>query len=223
MKRIIFFFAFAATTAASSLFAQSDFRSAGSGIWTNSQNWEENENGIWLKPINGIYPGERHNRDANVTITDDNTMTIGIDEVIQVHSMCIMNGTVLIEGTLILSPATDDPGDIQASFPDSITIQNSKPTTSDNPQLLQNIPNPLAPQCGYQTMINFYLDKQYSNVHLAIYDQLGHVIQKIFDEQTPAQGWHTFAVNLDGIMSGSYLLILELPNTVLQRMITILR
>lgn len=234
MKRIAIFLALGAIISASQLFAQtsSPFRSVADGIWTDSHIWEKNESGVWLKPVEGMYPGERHNRNVDVTINDGSTVTITENEVVQINSLCILNGRVVVEGTLIVGPSKDDPND-----PVSGDEENSDPIVTNNghtdpviiadntilPQLLQNVPNPLAPQIGYETTIKFYLDKSYPHVRLAIYDQLSHMIKSIFDEQNPSTGWHSIRVRLDGIQSGSYPMVLELPNTMLRKMITVLR
>jgi hypothetical protein len=229
MKRIILSFALAAMAASSPLFAQTqtDFRSAGSGIWTDSQIWEKNEAGVWLKPMNGAYPGERHNRDVDVTVADGSTVTIGRDQIVHVNSLSVFSGRVVVEGMLIVGPTKNDPEDPIADDPFiSDTIPANPIIVSDNmsgPQLLQNVPNPLAPQFGYETTIKFYLDKQYASARLSIYDQLAHVVRKVFDEQNPSEGWHTARVRLDGIQSGTYPMILELPSNVLRRMVTVLR
>lgn len=234
MKRIAIFLALGAILSASPLFAQtpSPFRSVTDGIWTDSHIWEKNESGVWLKPVEGMYPGERHNRNVDVTINDGSTVTIGVNEVVQINSLCILNGRVVVEGTLIVGPSKDDPTDPvtgDEGNTDPIVTKNDSADPviiTDNtliPQLMQNVPNPLAPQFGYETTIKFYLDKPYSHVRLAIYDQLSHMIKSVFDEQNPATGWHTIRVRLDGIQSGSYPMVLELPNTVLRKMITVLR
>ncbi len=223
MKRIIFCLTAIAVMAASPLFAQADFRSASSGVWTDSQNWEENESGVWLQPASGIYPGERHNRDANVTINDGSTLTVGKDEVVQINSLSIFDGRVVVEGTLIVGPSVNDPSD-QAT--DSVVTPNTDPiiiTDNGSPLLLQNVPNPLAPQFGYETTIKFFLDKQYPNARLTIYDQLGHIVQEVYQEQNPSIGWHTIRARLDHIQSGTYPLLLELPGNILRRMVTVLR
>lgn len=226
MKRIIIYLALAAMAVSSSLFAQTqtEFRSAGIGLWSDSQIWEKNEAGIWLKPVEGIYPGEQHNRDVNVTIGNGSTITIGKDEVVNINSLCINGGRVVVEGTLIIGPVTNDLGDPTNTLLTDSVIQNpANPIAGDAPQLLQNVPNPLAPQFGYETTIKFYLDKQYSKARVTVFDQLAHIIRKVFDEQSPSLGWHTVKVRLDGIQSGTYPLVLELPNTILRRMIMVLR
>ncbi len=228
MKRIIFSLALAALAASSPVFSQTpiDFRSAASGVWTDSQIWEKNEAGVWLTPVDGIYPGERHNRDADVTVSDGSTVTIGKDQVVQINSLSVLGGKVVVEGMLIIGPVTNDPND-PTSDPISISEDPITPPAiiGDNPgpQLLQNMPNPLAPQFGYETTIKFYLDKAYSNARITIFDQLAHVVREVYNETAPAEGWHTIKVQLDRIQAGSYPMILELPNTVLHRMITVLR
>ena len=225
MKRIIIYLALATIAASSSLFAQTqtEFRSAGNGIWSDSKIWKKNEAGVWLIPVDGIYPGEHHNRSANVTVGDENTITIGKDEVVNINSLCINNGRVVVEGTLIIGPVSNDPEDQNISSNDSLIQPTSNPIASDSPQLLQNVPNPLAPQFGYETTIKFYLDRQYSKARVSIFDQLAHIVRLVFDEQNPSTGWHTIKVRLDGIQSGTYPLVLELPNAILRRMIMVLR
>lgn len=226
MKRIILSFALAAMAASSPLFAQTqtDFRSSGSGIWTDSQIWEKNEAGVWLKPMSGVYPGERHNQDVDVVVGDGSTITIGRDQIVHINSLSIFSGRVVVEGMLIVGPTKNDP--IADDPLNSDTITANPIIVSDNisgPQLLQNVPNPLAPQFGYETTIKFYLDKPYVSARLSIYDQLAHVVRKVFDEQNPSEGWHTARVRLDGIQSGTYPMVLELPSNVLRRMVTVLR
>ncbi len=226
MKRILIFLAFAAITVSSSLFAQTqiNFRSAGNGLWSDSQIWEKNEAGIWLKPVDGIYPGERRNRDANVTVGNGSTITVGKDEVVNINSLCINGGRVVVEGTLIIGPTINDPTDPN-DIPniDSVIQAPIDPIAGDAPQLLQNVPNPVAPQFGYETTIKFYLDKQYLNARVTVFDQLAHIVRNVFDGQNASSGWHAVKVRLDGIQSGTYLLVLELPNTILRRMIMVLR
>jgi hypothetical protein len=225
MKRIIFSLALTAMAASSPLFSQSltEFRSTSSGVWTDSRIWEENEAGVWLKPIDGVFPGERHNRDVDVTVEGGGTVTIGKDQVVHINSLSIFNGKVVVEGMLVVGPTGDDPND-------PVTDSSSNPNTttviiSDNsgPQLLQNVPNPLAPQFGYETTIKFYLDKQYANARLTIFDQLGHLMQNVYEESNPTVGWHTVKVRLDRIQTGTYPFVLELPNTILRRMIMVIR
>ena len=228
MKHIILFFALVATAYSSPLLAQTqtNFRSVGNGIWSDSQIWEENEAGVWLKPVNGIYPGERHNRDVDVTVADGSTITIGKDEIVQINSLSIFDSRLVVEGTLIVGPSNNDPNDPEIDNPSISDPLNTNPVIlSDDmgPQLLQNVPNPLAPQFGYETTIKFYLDKQYAHVRIGIYDQLAHLVRGVFDELNPSEGWHTIVVRLDGIQSGTYPLVLELPNTILRRMIMVLR
>ncbi len=228
MKRIIFSLALAALAAASPVFAQTqtDFRSISSGIWTNSEVWEKNEAGIWLTPVDGIYPGESHNRNADVTVGDGSTVTISKDQVVHINSLSVLGGRVVVEGMLIIGPTTDDPSDPVTDPPANPNDPNTTPAiVSDNggPQLLQNIPNPLAPQFGYETTIKFYLDKQSANARITIYDQLGHVVQNVYQESNPVEGWHTVKARLDRIQSGTYPLVLELPNAILRRMIMVIR
>lgn len=223
MKRIIIFLALAAASSSLSAQTQPDFRSVGNGIWSDSKIWENNEAGVWLKPASGIYPGERHNREANVMVGDGSTVTIGKDEVIRINSLSINGGRVVVEGTLIIGPVSDDPEDPHIIASDTLIPNPSTPIVEVKPQLLQNVPNPLAPQFGYETTIKFYLDKQYSNARVTVFDQLAHIIRKVFDEQNPSTGWHTVKVRLDGIQSGTYPLVLELPDAILRRMIMVLR
>jgi hypothetical protein len=228
MKRIIFSLALAALAASSPLFAQTqfDFRSTSSGIWTDSKIWEKNEAGIWLKPVDGIYPGERHNRDVDVTVDDGSTVTIGKDQVVHINSLSVLGGRVVVEGMLIIGPTSDDPNEIGTDPNQNANDPIAAPIIiSDNlaPQLLQNVPNPLAPQFGYETTIKFFLDKQYTNARLAIYDQLGHVVLNVYQESNPSEGWHTVKARLDRIQTGSYPLVLELPNSILRRMIMVIR
>ena len=227
MKRIIFSLALLAMAASSPLFAQTetDFRSTSSGVWSDSRIWEKNEAGVWLKPLDGIYPGERHNQDVDVTVGDGSTVTIGKDQVVHVNSLSIFNGKVIVEGMLIVGPVENDPNDPVTDHPSTPNNPVTPAIISDNngPQLLQNVPNPLAPQFGYETTIKFYLDKQYANARVTIYDQLGHIVQNVFSESNPSEGWHTVKVRLDRIQTGTYPLVLELPNTILRRMIMVIR
>jgi hypothetical protein len=124
---------------------------------------------------------------------------------------------------LIVGPVTNDTEDPNTTGSDSLIQVSSNTIAGDSPQLLQNVPNPLAPQFGYETTIKFYLDRQYSNARITIYDQLGHIASLIFNEQNPYEGWHTVKVRLDEIQSGTYPLVLELPNVILRRMIMVLR
>ena len=226
MKRIIIYLALATMAASSSLFAQeqTEYRSAGNGLWSDSQIWQKNESGVWLNSVEGIYPGERHNRTANVTISDGSTITVGKDEVVNINSLCINGGRVVVEGTLIIGPVANDLTDSNNNSNNDPVIQiPTNPVAGDAPQLLQNVPNPLAPQFGYETTIKFYLDKQYSNARVTVFDQLAHIVRNVFDEQSPSLGWHTVKIRLDGIQSGTYPLVLELPNAILRRMIMVLR
>jgi len=222
MKRIILSLALAALAASSPLFAQADFRSAASGIWTDSKIWEENEAGVWLQPVDGIYPGERHNRNVDVTVNDGSTVTIGKDQVVHINSLSVLGGKVIIEGMLIIGPTSDDPSE-PATDTNSGTADPVVITDNGAPQLLQNVPNPLSPQFGYETAIKFFLDKQYTSARLAIYDQLGHLVQSLFQESNPSEGWHTVNARLDRIQTGSYPLVLQLPNSILRRMVMVIR
>jgi len=227
MRRTIISLALAALAIASPVFAQSqnDFRSAGSGLWSDSQIWEKNDGGIWLKPGGNSYPGDSHNRQVDVTVGDGSSVMIAKDEVVEINSLGIIDGRLLVEGTLIVGPAQNDPENpvISSTVNSQITQNPVTPIAGDSPQLLQNVPNPLAPQFGYETTIKFYIDQQYSNATLTIYDQLGHIIQRVFQEENPEIGWHEIRVRLDRISSGTYPLLLELPNNILRRMITVLK
>src|ERR1051325_3207308 len=99
MKAIIIIFAFLATSISSSLFAQiTNFQTTGSGLWTNSQIWEEkNESGVWLKPPGNSYPGDAHDHGADVTINDGSVVAVGKDDVVQINSLSILNGRILVE------------------------------------------------------------------------------------------------------------------------------
>jgi hypothetical protein len=224
MKRISFFIATLAIAASSSLLAQNqtDFRAASSGTWTNSGIWEKNQDGIWLKPIADSYPGDSHDHNVNVTIDDQNTIEIGEDETVHINSLSVFDGRLLVKGMLIVGPGEDDQ---ENPVGNSAPAIQSAVTPADNgiPQLEQNVPNPLAPQFGYETTIRFYLDRQYGNISLTLYDQLGHVVQKVYQEENPASGWHEIRVRLDNVPSGAYPLLLELPNNVLRRMITVVK
>ncbi|MDP4219931.1 MAG: hypothetical protein Q8896_05790, partial [Bacteroidota bacterium] len=198
-----------------------------SGIWTDSDIWEKNEADVWLKPVEGIYPGEKSNRNVDVTISEGAAVTIGQNDVVRINSLSVINGRLTVEGALIVGPAEDEQEsslaqnepNSEASAPDPIVNERN----TGVPQLLQNVPNPLAPQFGYETTIKFYLDRSYPGVRLAVYDLLGHVIQQIYSESNPSEGWHTVKVRIEDLQSGSYPLVLELPNVVLRKMITVLR
>jgi hypothetical protein len=224
MKRILTSFVVMALAAASTLFAQNqtDFRAASSGTWTNSGIWEKNQDGIWLKPIADSYPGDSHDRNVNVTIDDQNNIEIGEDETVHINSLSVFDGRLLVKGMLIVGPGQDDQENPEGNSTPAI---QSTVTPSENgiPQLEQNVPNPLAPQFGYETTIRFYLDRQYGNVLLTLYDQLGHLVQKVYQEENPSSGWHEIRVRLDNVSSGTYPLLLELPNNVLRRMITVVK
>ncbi|MFI5262874.1 MAG: hypothetical protein ACHQM6_00005, partial [Candidatus Kapaibacterium sp.] len=163
---------------------------------------------------------------VDVTVNDGSSVTIGKDQVVHINSLSVLGGKVIVEGMLIIGPTSDDPSDPVADTDQTTTDPISDPiiiTDNGGPQLLQNVPNPLAPQFGYETTIKFYIDKQYTNARLAIYDQLGHIVQSVYQESNPTEGWHTIRARLDRIQTGSYPLVLELPNSILRRMIMVIR
>jgi hypothetical protein len=223
MKRNFIAIAVLALAASSPLFAQSQiaFRAAASGTWTASTTWEKNDNGVWLKPIAESYPGDITDQNVNVMIGNGTAVTIGRDEVVHINSLSVSDGGLLVLGTLIVGPAENDP---QAA-PSAVTpvTPAADQTPNSFPQLMQNVPNPLAPQFGFETTIRFYIDREYSSMKLTIYDDLAHVVQQLDNETNPTVGWHEITVRLDKIQSGTYPLVLELPNTILRKMITVVR
>ena len=219
MRSIIFSLAILAIVFSSSLFAQraSEYRSTSSGIWSDYKIWENDLSGVWLVPSEGVYPGESHNRKANVVVSDGSTVTIDSNDVVQISSLAILQGEVIVNGTLIIGDAINDPDE------PSFALLVKEPISSDEPQLQQNFPNPLSPQSGYETTIRFYLDGDNTHARVAIYDQLSHLIILAYEEQLPIRGWHSVKVRLDGVRSGTYPVLLELPNKVIQKMISVLR
>jgi len=158
-------------------------------------------------------------------VGEGNTVRIGRDQVVEINSLGVTDGRLLVEGTLIVGSGLNDPEntDIPPGGNSSISLHQSNPIIGDGPALMQNVPNPLAPQFGYETLVKFYIDRQYSHAALTIYDQLGHIIQRVYQEENPEIGWHEMRFRLDRIQSGTYPLLLELPNNILRRMITVIR
>ena len=216
MKRILSTLALLAMAISSPIFAQvqTEFRSFGSGAWTDAGIWEKNEGGVWLKLPANSYPGDAQDRQTNVTISDGSNIIVPKDEVVEISSLSILSGKVVVEGILVIADEVNDPGQIN---------ENSSLQAGEGPQLLQNVPNPLAPQFGYETTIRFYLDRQYADARLTVFDQLGNAVQNVFQESNPSTGWHEIKIRLDRLQSGTYPLVLELPNAVLHRMITVMR
>ncbi|MEI8134902.1 MAG: hypothetical protein WCH46_07455 [bacterium] len=224
MKRIFIALASMALAACSSLFAQTDFRSASGGVWSDPAIWEKNEAGVWLKPDTKIFPGDSHDRDVNVTIDDGSLVTVTRDQVVHVNSLSIINGRIDVDGLLIIGPYGDEAQDPENSGNDNPIIETPiSDFRTGTPQLLQNVPNPLAPQYGYETTIRFFLDREYSHARLVIYDQLGHAVKIVFDESNPQTGWHQIKLRLDQLQSGTFPVVLELPNATLRRMLTVVK
>jgi len=221
--RLITLIGFIAIAALSPLFAQmTNFQSAASGVWSDSRIWEKNESGVWLKPTGNSYPGDAQDRVTNVTISDGSNIIVPKDEVVEISSLSILDGKVVVEGILIIDSEVNDPGVENGSSSSGSSAQQSL-TGGDAPQLLQNVPNPLAPQFGYETTVRFYLDKEYSSARVTVYDQLGNAVQNVFQGSNPSVGWHEIKIRLDRLQSGTYPLVLELPNAVLHKLITVMK
>ncbi|HYM20341.1 MAG TPA: hypothetical protein VEW28_04975 [Candidatus Kapabacteria bacterium] len=236
MNRPLAIFAAAMALVPASVIAQSEFRSVASGPWTDSRNWEIQNDGIWLQPPEGVFPGESHHRDVDVIVGDNSTVTVGEGQSVEVNSLTIMQGRVEVNGMLIVGPTKDDPGNSVAIISGNGGLGISAASINDAPtprpsagnilagiQFPQNIPNPVSFATGDQTTFTFYIDEDYSLARLSIYDEMGVEIQRIYEDYHPSVGWKSVKINTRNLQSGSYPVILQAGNTVLRRSLTIIR
>lgn len=218
--------------------AQGGFRAVSSGDWSDSRNWEIRTGGIWLKPPEGVFPGESHNRNVDVVIDDSVTLTVGEGPAIEINSLAVLRGKLVVNGSMIIGPTSDDPNNRVKIIPSNGGIGIGAATTDVEPsapvapapaqeaipmQLLQNVPNPVSFATGDWTTVRFYIDRDYPLVRVEIYDQLGSMLKRVFEENDPAVGWRSMRINVRDLQSGSYPVVLQAGRQVLRRSLTVIR
>lgn len=220
---------------AGSLHAQTGFRAAGNGDWTDSHNWEVENNGIWLKPPDGVFPGESHNRDVDVIIDSNVTLIIANGPEIRINSLVMNTGKLVIVGNVVVGPTSDDPNNHILITPAGGTLGLSEgaavadsalpisPSAELALQLDQNVPNPVSYMTGDWTTIKFYIDRSYANVRLSLYDQMGSELKRLYEAVEPTVGWISVRINVHELQSGSYPIVLLAGNSILRRSLTVIR
>lgn len=208
------------------------FRSNGSGAWSDNANWEVVENGVWLPAIQDEFPGEEHNREVNVRIEEGDALVIKRGDVVHINSLYVAKGNLVVLGDLIIGDAkntpteTDEATDFSELGNDEHTTLSSAPTPAKNitnPILLQNVPNPAVLGVTDRTTFKFFLDKPYAYARLSVYDQLGHKVIDLFDEENVTDGWRTVTLRTTRLQSGSYPVFLELPGQMLRCLMTVVK
>jgi hypothetical protein len=230
IKKRLHIFALLALVLSVNAFAQESkvFRASGSGSWSDNANWEVADHGIWLPAADNQFPGEEHNREVTVRIDDGNALVIKKGDVVHINSLYVAKGNLVVLGDLVIGDAknegveenpigtdgnTDEPGTLDAP---------STPVAATSPVLLQNVPNPVMLGAD-QTTFKFYLDKPYEFARLTVFDELGHEVMKIYDENSVQEGWRTVTMRIGRLQSGSYPVFLELPGKVMRCLMTVVK
>jgi len=216
-----------------SAFAQESkvFRSVSSGAWSDNSNWQIAENGVWLPALKDEFPGELHNREVNVRIDEGSALVIRKGDVVHINSLYVTKGNLVVLGDLIIgdaknAPNGDMPIEVNENTNDETATLDAPPTPAvsvTNPILLQNVPNPAVLGVTDQTTFKFYLDKPYAYARLTVFDQLGHKVIDLYDENNVQDGWRTVTLRTTHLQSGSYPVFLELPGQVLRCLMTVVK
>jgi len=216
-----------------SAFAQESkvFRSVSSGAWSDNSNWQIAENGVWLPALKDEFPGEPHNREVNVCIDEGSALVIRKGDVVHINSLYVTKGNLVVLGDLIIgdaknAPNGDMPIEVNENTNDETATLDAPPTPAvsvTNPILLQNVPNPAVLGVTDQTTFKFYLDKPYAYARLTVFDQLGHKVIDLYDENNVQDGWRTVTLRTTHLQSGSYPVFLELPGQVLRCLMTVVK
>ncbi len=202
---------------------QIEFRSVASGVWSDTRNWEQENSGVWHSPQYGVFPGESHHRDVNVTIDNGSVVVIGQGQEVHVSSLTIMNGRLEVNGIIVVGDAVND-GDAPTDDQPDLRNEVSIPTAPANGlQLLQNSPNPTFASSGATTNLTFYIDADYPTVRLSLFDELGREISRVSDVAHPEIGWHTLPMSTADLRSGSYHLVLQAGNNTRHRTLSVIR
>lgn len=215
----------------SNVFAQETkvFRSISSGAWNDNTNWQIAENGVWLPALKDEFPGEMHNREVNVRIEEGDALVIRKGDVVHINSLTVAKGNLVVLGNLIIGDAKDEPRDNDSPVDNEngnneSTLDVTTPSVSaTNPILLQNVPNPAVLGVTDQTTFKFFLDKPYAYARLSVFDQLGHKVVDLYDENNVHDGWRSVTLRTTRLQSGSYPVFLELPGQVLRCLMTVVK
>ena len=205
------------------------FRSASSGAWNDNTNWLVAENGVWLPALKDEFPGEMHNREVNVRIEEGDALVIRKGDVVHINSLYVTKGNLVVLGDLIIGDAKDVEKDNDSPIDNNesgneTTLDVTSPSVSvTNPILLQNVPNPAVLGVTDQTTFKFFLDKPYAYARLTVFDQLGHKVVDLYDENNVQDGWRSVTLRTTRLQSGSYPVFLELPGQVLRCLMTVVK
>jgi hypothetical protein len=209
------------------------FRSVSSGAWSDNSNWQIAENGVWLPALKDEFPGELHNREVNVRIEEGDALVIRKGDVVHINSLYVAKGNLVVLGDLIIGDAKNAPnndgsspiGNDNQEGSDTHATLDATPTpvSVTNPILLQNVPNPAVLGVTDQTTFKFFLDKPYAYARLTVFDELGHEVVSLFDENNVQEGWRNVTLRTTRLQSGSYPVFLELPGKVLRCLMTVVK
>lgn len=208
------------------------FRSAASGAWNDNTNWLVAENGVWLPALKDEFPGESHNREVNVRIEEGDALVIRKGDVVHINSLYVAKGNLVVLGDLIIGDAKNAQKDDGSPIEINNNESGGNETTLDapapsvvvtNPILLQNVPNPAVLGVTDQTTFKFFLDKPYAYARLTVFDQLGHQVVALYDENNVQDGWRSVTLRTTRLQSGSYPVFLELPGQVLRCLMTVVK
>lgn len=207
------------------------FRSVSSGAWSDNSNWQIAENGVWLPALKDEFPGEMHNRNANVRIEEGDALVIRKGDVVHINSLYVSKGNLVVLGDLIIgdgknAPNDDTPIDANDNGSDETATLDAPATPAvsvTSPILLQNVPNPAVLGVTDQTTFKFFLDKPYAYARLTVFDQLGHKVVDLYDENNVQDGWRSVTLRTTRLQSGSYPVFLELPGQVLRCLMTVVK
>jgi hypothetical protein len=199
------------------------FRSISSGAWNDNANWQVAEHGVWLPALKDEFPGEMHNREVNVRIEEGDALVIRKGDVVHINSLYVAKGNLVVLGDLIIGDAKDEPKDNENGNNESTLDVTTPAIAVTNPILLQNVPNPAVLGVTDQTTFKFFLDKPYAYARLTVFDQLGHKVVDLFDENNVQDGWRSVTLRTTRLQSGSYPVFLELPGQVLRCLMTVVK
>lgn len=103
---------------------------------------------------------------------------------------------------------------VSDSFPTTIPIDNTKPTTTE---LKQNYPNPFNPSTTIPVSIS-----EFQRVKVDIYDITGRLVQSVFDGNL-SNGNYALSVNLERFASGVYMYRLQTNDKVQIKRMTLVK